>query len=334
MKHRRVLYAAALLILAAGSAHRPAQASGTCPGHFPNLISDICWDCVFPMSVGPATVTMGQQDAGDTPPLICTCPAPPPVFVRPGVGIGYWDPSRVSEVVRKPFCSPTLGGVTLAGFGAPGGTNSDSETETQMNAFYQVHWFTMPLLSWIGAAFTSATCASTGSFDLVYMTELDPMWNDDELTYLINPEAVLFTSLPAQGACIADSIAAATGFGLNSLFWCSGSQGSVYPIDGTIAHHIGGVDSSMLETHRMVFKLARELVELNTSTTSAMCSAQPMPILRKNQYKLTMLYPKPQTDHAVPFGRESATWDAGREYPYKGEDFTWLVWKKRLCCAF
>ncbi|WP_422822808.1 TraU family protein [Vibrio fluvialis] len=27
-------------------------------------------------------------------------------------------------------------------------------------------------------------------------------------------------------------------------------------------------------------------------------------------------------------------WGAGREFPYKGEDFTYLIWRKRTCCAF
>lgn len=310
-----------------------ARSDGPCLGRFPDLIADICWSCVFPISIGPASVSVGQEDNGPQPPLICTCPAPPPVFVRVGVGIGYWEPARISEVVRTPWCSPTLDGTTLDLAGAPAGGHGGQRALSK-TAFYQVHWFSFPLLSWIGAAFTSAACASAESFDLVYVTELDPLWNDDELAALIDPEAVLFESLPAQAACIADTVAATTGFGLDELFWCSGSQGSVYPLAGTIAHHVGGIDSSLLETHRMLFKLHRELVALDTSTAGAMCEAQPQPILRKGQYKTNALYPVAKTDAAVPLGRPTAAWVAGHEFPYDGEDFTHVVWRKRLCCAF
>jgi hypothetical protein len=39
----------------------------------------------------------------------------------------------------------------------------------------------------------------TGSIDILYITEIDPLWQDSELTAIINPEAVLFAN-PA-GAC-------------------------------------------------------------------------------------------------------------------------------------
>lgn len=335
----RALAATALLVTLASSAQESTDTSaedslhGPCPGRFPNPISDVCWKCVFPISIGPISISLGQEDSGDKPPLICTCPAPPPVFIRYGVGIGYWEPARIAEVVRTPWCSPTLNGSVLGDAGAPRGTHA-GHGDDERHAFYHAHWFTYPLLSWIGAAITESLCAVEDTFDLAYVTELDPLWDDDELGFLINPEAVLFANLIAQAACIADTIAATTGFGIDSLFWCSGSQGSVYPITGNSAHHVGGVDSSLLLTHRMAFKLHRQGIGQDTSTTGAMCGSQIQPILRKGQYKTQMLFPVRQNDRCVPFGRPSAFWAAGREFPYEGEDFTHLVWRKRLCCAF
>lgn len=64
----------------------------------------------------------------DLPPLlICKCPAPPPVFVRIGVGVSFWEPARTAEVVRTPFCSPTLGGSVLGNFAGVGGTHNESD---------------------------------------------------------------------------------------------------------------------------------------------------------------------------------------------------------------
>lgn len=329
MRLRQLLLLIFAWLLSAGI----ATAAGPCHGKFPNLISDICWRCLFPVSIGPAKMTAGQQDAGPSPPMVCSCPAPPPVFIRYGVGIGFWEPARLAEIVRTPYCSPTLG-TTLASLVAPSGTNTQGAGESSKEAFYHAHWFTFPLLSWIGMAFTQAACASSDSFDIAYLTELDPLWDDDELAFLINPEAVLFANPIAQAACIADTAAASVSFGVDALFWCSGSQGSVYPISGTSGHHVGGVDSSMLLTHRMIFKMHRQGLGMDTSTTGAMCQAVPQPILRKNQYKSQMLYPIPQTQTGMPFGRPSSIWASGREFPYEGEDYTYLVWRKRLCCAF
>ena len=34
------------------AAPKPSQA-GVCTGEFVNPITDICWDCIFPISIGP-----------------------------------------------------------------------------------------------------------------------------------------------------------------------------------------------------------------------------------------------------------------------------------------
>ncbi len=317
------------------SAPRSARAA-PCNGTFPNPMTDICWSCLFPMYIGPVEVAFGQPNNGDSaPPLLCTCPAPPPLFIRIGIGFAFWEPARVAEVVRTPFCSPTLGGTILADLNVPHGTHHEGQGGEQGNAFYQIHWFQYPALSWLGMALTAVMCFTSEPFDLAYMSELDPLWDDDQLTFILNPEAILFSNRIAQAACIADTIAARlNSFGLDSLFWCSGSQGSVYPPSGNHANHTGGVDSSLAIVHKHVFKMHRQLIAQDTSTSGAMCGPRPQPILRKKQYKQQMLFPTPQTDQGYGFGAPSILWGAGREYPYKGEDFSYLIWRKRKCCAF
>ncbi len=321
-------------LLSAGLTLDRAHAA-PCNGTFPNPMTDICWSCLFPMSIGPVEIAFGQPSNGDSaPPMLCTCPAPAPLFIRIGIGFAFWEPARVAEVVRTPFCSPTLGGVKLADLTVPHGTHHEHDGE-QGNAFYQVHWFQYPALSWLGMALTTVMCFASEPFDLVYLSELDPLWDDDQLTFLLNPEAILFSNKIAQAACIADTIAARlNSFGLDTLFWCSGSQGSVYPLSGNHANHVGGVDSSLVIVHKHIFKMHRQLLARDTSTSGAMCGPQPQPILRKKQYKQQMLFPTPQTDQGYGFGAPSILWGAGREYPYKGEDFSYLIWRKRKCCAF
>ncbi len=309
----------------------PASAAQPCHGRWLNPLTDVCWACIFPIRIGPVEIGFGQEDAGDSAPLICSCPAPPPLFLRIGIGISYWEPARVSEVVRTPFCSTLLGGIQLASHRAPAGTHQSHAGSE--DGFYHVHWYVYPLLAWVGLL-SGTSCQQAEPFDLAYLTELDPLWQDDELTFLLNPEAALFGSPPAQAACAADCAAAAFGFPLDRLFWCAGCQGSLYPLTGNTIHHSGGVDTSLLLTQRMAGKLHRQLIARDTSSRDALCQAQLQPILRKGQYKTQMLYPRPYTAAAQPFGRLSLPWASGREYPVRGEDWSYLVFRRRLCCAF
>ncbi len=317
-----------LLVAAILTAPRSAPAAAPCHGSFPNPITDICWRCIFPLRIGPLRIGFGQEDAGDSPPLLCTCPAPPPLFLRVGIGVSFWEPARVSEVVRTPFCAPLLGGFRLPGPDRPqGGGASHSD-----DAFYHVHWYSYPVLFWVGLL-TQGVCLQQETLDLLYMSELDPLWQDDELNFLINPEAALFGNPAAQTACAADCVAATTAFPVDRLFWCAGCQGSMYPLTGSVDHHSGGVDSSLLLTQRAAFKMHRQLVARDTSTRAAMCGPQLQATLRKGQYKTQMLWPRPLPSRADPFGRLSLPWAAGREYPVRGEDWGYLLFRRRMCCA-
>ena len=64
-----------------------------CTGRMVNPITDICWACILPISIGAAPVVPGKTaDTTNFPSPLCFCPAPPPIFVRPGVAVGFWEP--------------------------------------------------------------------------------------------------------------------------------------------------------------------------------------------------------------------------------------------------
>lgn len=255
---------------------------------------------------------------------------------RIGVAIGFWEPVRQVEVVRHPWCFPSLGGLSLdPGVEAPrhGGDHYDGKG----GSFYQSHWYTNPILYWMEVLLEDA-CLEQGQFDLAYMTELDPLWNDSELTFIINPDVALFANPAAQAVCAADCVAATAGFPLNSLYWCAGCQGSMYPLDGWVASHIGGVQASTLIVQRMAAKMHRELLIWAASGSSGQCGYYPQPLMDKTNYKMQMVYPTPNTAKVdgrccQTFGRTTAIWGAGKEYPYRGEDYAYMVFRKRNCCA-
>jgi hypothetical protein len=177
-------------------AHAAVPTGGTiCHGRFANPITDICWSCLFPLTIGGiGIVSDGQPDIGNPSSPVCYCNNPP----RLGISIGFWEPVRMVDVTRTPFCMVGLGGLSLdPGIGAPRGAQVGHDSQTR-NSFYQVHWYANPILAWL-EVLLDFPCLEQGSLDLAYLTEVDPLWSDDELSAILNPEAVLFANPVAKG---------------------------------------------------------------------------------------------------------------------------------------
>jgi conjugal transfer pilus assembly protein TraU len=230
----------------------------TCVGRFANPVTDICWSCIFPITIGGMRVWASGEDTGNPRQLMCTCKKPVP---RVGIPISFWEPVRLVDVTRTPYCMVNLGGVQfiergVKGHGSVEGGHHVGQSRSR-TSFYQVHWYMYPLLYWL-ELLTDFACMEKGNFDISYITELDPLWNDDETAFILNPEAALFSNPIAQAACAGDCLAATVGFPNDALFWCGGCQGSLYPFSGTVSHHVNGVQASLLVVQRMIAKLHRE----------------------------------------------------------------------------
>ena len=176
------------------------------------------------------------------------------------------------------------------------------------------------------------------AFDRRVKPEVDPLWNDDELTLILNPDAVLFANPVAIAACAADCVAASVGFGLKELFWCAGCQGGIYPLDGHVPYHLGGVRTAALMAQRLTAKMHRELIAWGWHGTPGLCGPYFEPVMDKTAYKTQLTYPIPNTDKEAgrccqPFGRTTVLWGAGKEYPVRGEDFAFMLFRKRNCCV-
>lgn len=309
-------------------------AGETCVGQFPNPITDICWSCALPITLGGSpALSLGQEDTDNPSGLFCACENPP----RIGLKVGFWEPARIAEVTRTPFCMVSLGGIELnPGFSAPRASRPQGSDNESKSSFYQVHWYINPIWYYL-QVLSDDSCLEAGTFDIGYLTEVDPLWDDDELTLILNPDVYLFANPIAQAACAADCVAASLGFGIRDLYWCAGCQGSMYPLDGNVAAHVGAVQASMLLAERMTAKMAREFLTWAGSGEAGLCGYYPQPLMDKTNYKSQMLYPIPQTAKTdgrccQPYGRTTAVWGSGKEYPYKGEDFAYQIFRKRNCC--
>ena len=300
-----------------------------CAGKFVNPITDICWKCIFPMTIAGVPVVSGE-DTPNIPSPLCYCKDQ----YRVGIPISFWEPVRLVDVTRTPFCMVNMGGIVIGPSKGVVGKGSMSHTNKGhlKHSFYQVHIYVYPVLYWL-ELLTDFICMEKAGVDVLYITELDPLWNDDELSFIINPEAALFANPIAQAACAADCLMATAGFGSDALFWCGGCQGSMYPFTGNVGSHSSGVQASLLLAERMLAKLHRQGMAFGYVGVPGLCNKYPMPIIRKSQYKTQMTYPIPTTVLGChPLGRSDSLWSAGHQFPYKGEDFGYLIWRKRNCC--
>ena len=328
---RRALFVLCMLLMATFARESLA---GVCQGKFANPATDICWSCMFPMTFGGRQV-MGaeQEDPANPEGFLCSCAGGPLL----GIKTAYWEPVRRVDVTRTPYCFVSLGGVKIdAGKFAPEGEVRLRADNTKVSS-YQVHWYTDPALYYLELLLDDP-CLETGTFDIGYISEVDPTWQDDELAMLVQPEIFLFGNPVAQAACVGDCVMSSVGFGSNALFWCAGCQGSIYPLNGHVQAHVSHVQASSLLVQRLTAKLHRMQVMYGSSGEQGLCGLYREPVMDKTNYKYHMLYPIPQTEKingrcCQPFGRTTAVWGAGKSYPYKGEDFAYMIFRKKNCCS-
>lgn len=304
-------------------------ASAECEGNFVNPITDICWECLFPITIGNVAVAPGDAPDTSNPSMpIQLCPMG--VFYRVGLAIGYWEPMALTDVTRAPYCMVNLGGISIDAGKAGSGTGGQGDKE-EAGAFYYVHWYKYPLTYWLNII-TSMGCLQGGDMDIGYLAELDPSWNDSSIALILSPEAMLFNNIIAQGACAADALASAANMPIDALFWCAGSQGSMYPFTGYTSNEFSPLQSSVLLSERMAFKLHRQGMVMNSiGKNKAVCWEYPSPIIPKQRWRYQMVNKRPDAARCHPFGRTTMRWEAGHNLPNDRKNFGYLLWRKRNC---
>lgn len=250
-------------------------------------------------------------------------PAVPGIGRTEKYGSRLFDPSVRLAADNLGFSLPAFGKT------AQGTAKKD---EKQVNgAFYHVHWYKYPLTYWLNII-TSLGCLEGGDLDIAYLSEIDPTWTDSSLTTILNPEAVIFANPIAQGACAADAIASAFNMPLDVLFWCAGSQGSMYPFNGWVSNESSPLQSSLLVSERMAFKLHRQGMIMETiGKNNAVCNEYPSPILPKERWRYQMVNMYPDSGQCHPFGRSVTRWETGKNPPNTKKNFGYLMWRKRNC---
>ncbi|QDQ41168.1 conjugal transfer protein TraU (plasmid) [Legionella geestiana] len=302
-----------------------------CVGHFVNPVTDVCWRCLFPLSIGNTKVVHSAlPDTENASSPIGVCPAG--TGVRVGLNIGYWEPMALVDVTDTPYCLVNLGGTRLNMGLKQGRGGRHVVGNGQMRAFFHVHWYKYPLISWLNLI-TSAGCQQGGDFDIAYLTELDPTWKDSEMSFVLSPESVLFGNPVAQGSCAADSLSSTfTNKPLDSLFWCAGAQGGYYPLTGHVNASMSPVQTALLLTERMNYKMHREFLVADSSPEKgAICKEHYYSVIPKSRYRYEMVNQVADGRHCYPSGHSALAWEAGKIKPHTPDQYGFLVWRKRNC---
>ena len=304
-----------------------------CKGHFVNPITDICWDCIFPVTIGKSNAVKGHYPDTDNRKITkywCQCESD--IGFRYGLAIGYWEPFALVDITRKPFCMVNLGGIQID-LGHKGLGGSQAPTADGYGAFYYVHWYKYPLIYWLNII-ASLSCKEEDGFDLLFPSELDPTWNDSEFAFILNPESTLFTSPAVRASCAADATKALTHTAIDSLFWCQGAQGSTYPLTGFVANQTSPISAALLLAERTNFKLHRigAIRESVSEDSPALCRTYRSKTMPKSRYRYQMTNTIPDASSCHPFGKTVTTWEAGHTVPNNGDNYGFLIWRKRNCC--
>ncbi|WP_195911748.1 TraU family protein, partial [Legionella pneumophila] len=137
-----------------------------------------------------------------------------------------------------------------------------------------------------------------------------------------------------RASCAADATKALAGTAMDSLFWCQGAQGSTYPLNGFVANQASPISAATLLAERTDFKLHR-LGAIKDSVGKdwpALCRTYHSSILPKSRYRYQLVNTLPDAKRCQPFGRSVITWEAGHTYPGDGDNFGFMIWRKRNCC--
>lgn len=284
----------------------PADVDLSCPDAniFANVIDQICWDCFLNdfTLFGVGSPPDGASSDLNLPVCGCLDALGVPEFGWP---LGYWSPQKLNEVVATPWCSPSLNlklQDTWRGLGHNKGENVGMGDVPR--AFYHYHYFAYPIMAMVGALTIPSCSGLHTDFDLLYVSELDPTWNNSLLHLLLNPEAIIFSTPLTKAWCAADCILTTADNQLEEFYGCAGCDGSLYPITGNVFPQQDPVAGSSLVTQRVLAGLHRKGLAQKTIGDEAMCPDEItyFPTVPRSQYKFSMLWPVPEASNSLSKG--------------------------------
>ena len=331
-----------LLLLGVGS----ASAGGLCSGKMFNPAADPNWDNFFPLTIGGFKGGGNMNPPEMYIPPLCWCPGKITfgTVPTPGIGVSYWQPANIAEVVDTPGCMPSVGGTQLTNSFSmirgeakdPGGNQTGSGSTSKVSR-KQVHWYRYPVFA-LMQMFTDLVCNQTGSFGLLNMTEPNYPAQSDAQMAVLSPETVPLSAagpIFTMASSSVDSLATSTlGFGLAPIFWTAGSAGAILPYTVNAPESNSDQMKNMnLLTRQlgMFFRIGGIFASIGPT---AYCGATYSPIIMKNQYRYDYVYPRARGFRPIYAGQSEMFWGLfpPANYPNR-ESSTLLLWQGTQCCG-
>lgn len=314
-----------------------AIAQQECHGHVVNPVTDICWSCFFPFTIGKMTVKNSSlPDTKNPDKAIGQCPSSSGL-PRFGLNIGFWEPMALVDVTDKPYCLVNAGGRTFPSIKrAPNGSKQTGHA-LQRGQFYHVHWYHYPILQAVNLM-NNGACAETGIPTLIYLSELDPTWyneNHAKLLASINHLVDDTAAIALLSSCAIEAAALlANQLPIDNLFWCAGQLGGLYPLTGYSGALKAPMDAALLLTQRVNQKLhAMKMIEETGIRQSQLCQPERPVITPKSRYRVQLINPIADNQHCYPMGKNSALWIKGHLEFNAPTQLGFLMWRKRNCTA-
>lgn len=335
------------------------------------MFKDICWSGMFPFRLMGATLIPGMSGEPEdrTNKIICKCGGDLSKGQLPRIGftVGFWAPSKIMDVTRRPYCLPSLGGLELP-FASVNFLNGGANMGRSDRHLAFANWtlYTFPIIYML-RLIDDGACPADGmtEFDLLQSSPMFPNWNDviGRYTVFINPEMLLFTGVTALYAMPVDGMSSTVGKPLNKFFWVAGTWGPIYPITGFYGNGVGRmldpVQFTSLEATRALSLLHRLGMLNETIGNDNLCERNPRFIIRKDAYRWQFLAPSPEVNGRHPgapppatsttqvqevsppqrfgtcthaTGSSTAAWGMWRDVPATGEDHSYLLFQWTDCC--
>lgn len=328
----------------------PSAYAASCPDaeiFGEKLLTQFCWDCIFPMRVNgirlsaPGGGGSGNMPDGAMDSFYCSCTDDDPLSIpQPGIPISGWFPRFLTETVQKPYCSPTLAGQQIGPETrmAVGGDVSLSKSDKKSgvvsdSAFLHFHTLSFPILEMM-ELMMSGKCNPDKfvDIDLQYISEPDPLWNDNLLSALLTPEAFLFTNPGAMLLCTAECTANAVAPETLDFNWCAGCWGGVYPFNGHANHSGSRIKHSSLIATKALAALHRRGLAHNTIGSAAACKPRLAPNIVKKQYRFSIMFPRPEkrTNHRI--GDSTFLWGENKQKSAAGSNHVYVGFRFQDCC--
>lgn len=371
---RRLLVLAALLLAGQHNAFAQQPMQLGCNSYSPldTMFKDVCWSGIFPIRLVGNTFIAGKsgvpEDASNK--LVCACGGDLKKGQLPRLGftVGFWAPSKIIDVTRRPYCMPSLGGIQLP-MGNIEFLNSGANLGRGDRGMHFANWtlYSFPIIFML-RLLDEGACPVDGltDFDVINSSAMFPNWNDvlGRYTTFTNPEMLLFANVAAMFALPVDAAASTAGKPINELFWAAGAWGATYPITGfssggKVGHQNEPVRSSSLTAFRSLSLMHRLGFLSETIGNDNLCERQKRFIIRKDAYRWQFLAPSPESDGRPPgappasessaqvrevnppskygtcthpTGASTVGWGMWRDVPATGEDHSYLLFQWTDCC--